>query len=62
MTDPSRLAKLWQRPALARPGAKLDALADMMGHADVSTTRIYAQIVNKMTENPAEFLEAMLTA
>jgi site-specific recombinase XerD len=33
-----------------------------MGHADVSTTQIYAQIVNKMTENPARFLEAMLTA
>jgi len=33
-----------------------------MGHADVSTTRIYAQIVNKITENPAKFLEAMLTA
>jgi integrase/recombinase XerC len=51
-------AATWARAG----GAKLDALADMMGHADVSTTRIYAQIVDKMTENPARFLEAMLTA
>jgi site-specific recombinase XerD len=51
-------AATWARTG----GAKLDALADMMGHADVSTTRIYAQIVDKMTENPARFLEAMLTA
>ncbi len=49
-------AATWARAG----GAKLDALADMMGHADVSTTRIYAQIVNKMQENPAKFLEAML--
>ncbi len=26
-----------------------------------STTRIYARIVDKMTENPARYLEAMLT-
>jgi integrase/recombinase XerD len=51
-------AATWARAG----GAELDALADMMRHADVSTTRIYAQIVNKMTENPAQFLEAMLRA
>jgi len=51
-------AATWARAG----GAKLDALADMLGHADVSTTRIYAKVVNKMTENPAKFLEAMLTA
>ena len=51
-------AATWARAG----GAKLDALADIMGHANVSTTRIYAQIVDKMTENPARFLEAMLTA
>jgi site-specific recombinase XerD len=38
-------AATWARAG----GAKLDALADMIGHANVSTTRIYAQIVNKMT-------------
>jgi integrase/recombinase XerC len=43
-------------------GAKLDALADMMGHASTDTTRIYSQIVDKMTENPALYLEAMLAA
>ena len=51
-------AAMWSRAG----GAKLDALADMLGHADVSTTRIYAKVVNKMTENPAKSLEAMLTA
>jgi site-specific recombinase XerD len=52
------LAATWARAG----GAKLDALADLLGHADTSTTRIYTQIVNKMQENPAKFLEAMLTA
>jgi hypothetical protein len=43
-------------------GAKLDVLADMLGNAEASTTRICAQVVNKMQENPARFLEAMLAA
>ena len=51
-------AATWARAG----GAKLDAIADQLGHASTDTTRIYAQIVNKMTENPARFLEAMLTA
>jgi integrase len=38
----------------------VDALADMLGHASVDTTRIYARIVNRMQENPARFLEAAL--
>jgi site-specific recombinase XerD len=42
--------------------AKFDALVDMLRHADASTTRIYTPVVNKMQENPAKFLEAMLTA
>jgi len=50
-------AATWARAG----GAKLDALADMLGHADTSTTRVYAKVVNKMQENP-KFLEAMLTA
>jgi len=44
------------------PEAKIDAIADMLGHSDPSTSRIYAKIVDKMTENPARYLEAMLTA
>jgi hypothetical protein len=30
--------------------------------ASTDTTRIYARIVDKMTENPARYLEAMLAA
>ena len=39
---------------------KLDAIADQLGHASTNTTRIYAKIVDRLTENPARFLEAML--
>jgi hypothetical protein len=42
--------------------AKFDALVDTLRHADKSTTRIYVQVVNKMQENPAKFLEAILAA
>lgn len=51
-------AATWARAG----GAKLDAIADQLGHASTDTTRIYAQIVDRMTENPAKFLEAMLKA
>jgi site-specific recombinase XerD len=51
-------AATWARAG----GAKLDAMADQLGHASTDTTRIYARIVDKMTENPAKFLEAMLAA
>ena len=51
-------AATWARAG----GAKLDALADQLGHASTDTTRVYARIVDKMTENPARFLEAMLSA
>ena len=50
-------AATWARAG----GAKLDAIAGMLGHSDVNTSRVYAQIVDRMTENPARFLEAMLT-
>lgn len=40
--------------------ARLDAIADQLGHASMDTTMIYARIVDKMTENPARLLEAML--
>jgi site-specific recombinase XerD len=51
-------AATWARAG----GAKLDAIADQLGHASTDTTRIYARIVNRMTENPALYLEAMLAA
>jgi integrase/recombinase XerD len=51
-------AATWARAG----GAKLDAIADQFGHASTDTTRIYARIVDRMTENPAKFLEAMLSA
>jgi len=50
-------AATWARAG----GAKLDAIADQLGHSSTDTTRIYSKIVNKMQENP-KFLEAMLTA
>lgn len=46
-------------PARAR-GAKIDAIADMLGHASTDTTRVYTKIVNRLKENPACYLEAML--
>jgi len=51
-------AATWARAG----GAKLDAIGGMLGHASVTTTQVYAKIVDKMTENPARFLEAMLAA
>jgi integrase/recombinase XerD len=41
-------------------GAKLDAIGDMLGHSKPETTMVYAKIVNKMQENPAVFLDAVL--
>ena len=41
-------------------GARLDAIAGMLGHASVTTTSVYARIVDKITENPARYLEEML--
>lgn len=49
-------AAVWARAF----GATVDALADMLGHASVDTTRVYARIVRKMEENPARYLEAAL--
>ena len=43
-------------------GARLDALAGMLGHASVTTTQVYAQVVDPMTENPARYLEAVMGA
>ena len=51
-------AATWARAG----GAKLDAIADQLGHSSTDTTRVYSKIVNRMQENPARYLEAMLTA
>ena len=37
-------------------------MADMLGHSSADTTQIYARIVDKMSENPAKYLEAVLEA
>jgi integrase/recombinase XerC len=49
-------AATWARAG----GAALDALAGMLGHASVTTTQVYAQIVDRMIENPARYIEAMI--
>jgi len=49
-------AATWARAG----GAKLDAISDMLGHASVTTTQVYAKLVDKMEENPARYLEALL--
>jgi site-specific recombinase XerD len=41
-------------------GARLDAIAGMLGHASVNTTSVYARIVDKISEDPARYLEEML--
>lgn len=49
-------AATWARAG----GARLDAIAGMLGHANITTTSIYARLVDRMTENPARYLEAMM--
>jgi hypothetical protein len=46
----------WARASGARP----DANAGMLGHASVTTTSIYARIVDKIAENPAPNLEELM--
>jgi site-specific recombinase XerD len=41
-------------------GARLDAIAGVLGHASVTTTGIYARIIDKIAENPARFLEELM--
>lgn len=43
-------------------GARLDALARALGHSSVTTTQIYADIVDAVAENPARFLVGALAA
>ena len=49
-------AATWARAG----GARLDAIAGMLGHASVTTTGIYARIVDKIAENPARYLEELM--
>ena len=43
-------------------GARLDAIAQALGHSSVTTTQIYADIVDAAAENPARFLVGALRA
>lgn len=43
-------------------GARLDAISRAMGHSNIATTQIYAQIVDAAAENPARFLVGALEA
>jgi site-specific recombinase XerD len=49
-------AATWSRAG----GARLDAIASMLGHASVTTTSIYARIVDRISENPARYLEELM--
>lgn len=49
-------AATWARAG----GARLDAIAGMLGHTSVTTTSVYARIVDKITENPARYLEELM--
>jgi len=42
-------------------GAKLEALSAVLGHSSIQTTLVYAKVVDKIKENPARYLESMLT-
>lgn len=41
-------------------GASIDALAAEMGHSSTQTTLLYAKIVDRMQENPAKYLAALM--
>ena len=43
-------------------GARLDAISRAMGHSNIATTQVYAQIVDAAAENPARFLVGALEA
>jgi site-specific recombinase XerD len=43
-------------------GAKLDAISRALGHSSVTTTQVYADIVDQAAENPARFLVGALGA
>jgi site-specific recombinase XerD len=49
-------AAIWSRAG----GARLDAIAWMLGHTSVTTTGVYAKIVDKIAENPTRYLEELM--
>lgn len=51
-------AATWARAG----GAHLDAIAGMLGHSSIDTTRVYADIVDRMAENPAAALAGLLAS
>ena len=49
-------AAIWSRARRAR----LDAIAGMLCHTSITTTGVYAKIVDKIAENPARYLEELM--
>lgn len=41
-------------------GAKLQAISGAMGHSSIETTQVYAKIVDRINENPARYLDALM--
>lgn len=41
-------------------GAKLTAISGAMGHSSIETTQVYAKIVDRINENPARYLAALM--
>lgn len=41
-------------------GAKLQAISAAMGHSSIETTQVYAKLVDRMTDNPARYLAALM--
>lgn len=41
-------------------GAKLQAISGAMGHSSIETTQVYAKIVDRINENPARYLSALM--
>jgi site-specific recombinase XerD len=43
-------------------GLRVAEVAGMLDHASVTTTQVYAKVVDRMTKDPARYLEAVLGA
>lgn len=41
-------------------GAKLTAISAAMGHSSITTTQVYAKLVDAINENPARYLDSLL--
>jgi integrase/recombinase XerD len=42
-------------------GAKVEQLRDSMGHKDIATTSIYVKAVERVKNNPAQFIDVDLS-